>query len=66
VTRALIGDEGGVPPILLVSRGGPWGWGVYYCGKKWRVTGGPMYGWCWERFPGPLALEEPEPEQLTL
>jgi hypothetical protein len=50
VTRALIGQEGGRPPILLWSRGGPWGWGVYLCTRRWRICAGPMYGgFSWER-----------------
>lgn len=44
MTRALIGTEGGVPPILLWLRYGR-RWGVYLRTRRWRVTAGPMYGW---------------------
>lgn len=44
----LLGEEGGVPPILIVSRGGPYGWGVYLRTHRYRLAFGPRFGWIWE------------------
>lgn len=48
MTRALIGQEGGVPPILLVCRRG-WRFGVYLHARGRRLAFGPVFGWIWER-----------------
>lgn len=41
--RALVGHEGGVPPVVLWISSAA-GWGLYVATRRWRYWLGPAYG----------------------